>query len=400
MATPKYSIPEEFKDQLRFVEAADTRSDDEILASLHKAAPLTSSEKNIWAFWDSGIDKMPAWTRRNVVNWARLCGPSWTIRILDMVPNSSNNALNFVPPAMLPEIFTKGTMKGPYTGPHSADFLRGALTYLYGGVFMDVGIILVRSLDKMCWDILSDPSKPQQISVPWMYGTTMANHFVAARQHDPFIKRWHNLFVYLWSGKDNYEGLSANPLMAFTAKLDFSASRSRGFAWDFQVEPAVVFDYVTQVTAWLRLCMLEEAGDGFSCADYAQNNILWFDALEEDWAAENVVGYQGEKLFEALTTRLDEDPESERYKKAYECVWRILTNSSMQKVTHGKNLTKTPALGVLLDKPENANKDIEPGTFADLLRYGSVHFEQTRAQITIIQTEKPAETMKKGVFEP
>ncbi|QGA12405.1 hypothetical protein EYB26_000049 [Talaromyces marneffei] len=220
-------------------------------------------------------------------------------------------------------------MKGPYTGPHSADFLRGALTYLYGGVFMDVGIILVRSLDKMCWDILSDPCNPQQISVPWMYGTTMANHFIAARQHDPFIKRWH----------------------------------------DF-------------------------------CADYAQKNILRFDALEEDWAAETVVGYQGEKLFEALTTRLHEDPESERYKRAYETVWRILTNSSMQKVTHGKKLTKTPALGVLLDKPENANKDIEPGTFADLLRYGSVHFEQTRSQITVIQTEKPTETMKKGIFEP
>lgn len=141
-------------------------------------------------------------------------------------------------------------------------------------------------------------------------------------------------------------------------------------------------------------------GDGFSCADYAQKNILWFDALEEDWAAETVVGYQGEKLFEALTTRLHEDPESERYKRAYKTVWRILTNSSMQKVTHGKKLTKTPALGVLLDKPENANKDIEPGTFADLLRYGSVHFEQTRSQITVIQTEKPTETMKKGIFEP
>uniref|UniRef100_A0A093Y562 Uncharacterized protein n=1 Tax=Talaromyces marneffei PM1 TaxID=1077442 RepID=A0A093Y562_TALMA len=259
MATPKYSIPGEFKDQLRFVDAADTRSDDKILDSLREAAPLGPSEKNTWAFWDSVVNNMPDWTRRN-------------------------------------------------------------------------------------------------ISVPWMYGTTMANHFIAARQHDPFIKRWHDLFVYLWSGKDIYEGHCVVEIL-----------------------------YV---------------GDGFSCADYAQKNILWFDALEEDWAAETVVGYQGEKLFEALTTRLHEDPESERYKRAYKTVWRILTNSSMQKVTHGKKLTKTPALGVLLDKPENANKDIEPGTFADLLRYGSVHFEQTRSQITVIQTEKPTETMKKGIFEP
>ncbi|EED19058.1 conserved hypothetical protein [Talaromyces stipitatus ATCC 10500] len=392
MTAPKYEIPKEFKNQLRFVESADSRSDDEIVASLRKAAPLNSSEKNIWAFWDSGLDSMPAWTRRNVINWARLCGPSWTIRILDAVPNSPNHALNYVPPAMLPEAFVKGTLKGPYTGPHSADFLRGALPYLYGGVFIDVGIILIRSLDKICWDILSDPSKPQQVSVPWMYGTVMANHFVAARQHDPFIKRWHDLFVYLWSGKNSHEGLSANPLVAFAQKLDFSASQRRGFAWDFQVGPGVVFEYITQVIAWLRLCMLEEAGDGFSCADYAQNNILWFDSMEEDWAAE--------KFFEALTTRLDDDPESERYKKAYELIWRLLTKSSMQKITHGKNLTKTPALGILLDKPENVNKDIEEGTFADLLRYGSVHFEQTRSQIAVVKIEKPVETMKKGVFEP
>lgn len=400
MAAPRYNIPTEFKEQLKYVEAADTRSDDEILASLRQAAPLTSSEKNIWAFWDSGLDSMPAWTQRNVVNWARLCGPSWTIRILDVVPGSANHALNFVPAALLPEAFVKGTLKGPYKGPHSADMLRGALPYLYGGVFMDVGIILVRSLDKICWDILSDPTKPQRVSVPWMYGTVMANHFVAARQHDPLIKRWHELFVHLWQGQQSHEGLSANPLVAFAQKLDFSASRRRGFAWDFQVEPGVVFEYITQVIAWLRLCMLEDAGDGFNAVEYAQKNILWFDSLEEDWAAETVVGYDGQSAFDALSTKLDEDPESERYKKAYKTVWRILTKSSMQKISHGKNLTKTVALGVLWDEPENADKDHEDGTFASLLRYGSVHFEQTRPEIKVVQAERPQETLKKGLFEP
>ncbi|OKL63426.1 hypothetical protein UA08_01181 [Talaromyces atroroseus] len=400
MATPTYTIPEEFKEQLRYVESLDSRSDEEILESLRRVAPLNCSEKNIWAFWDSGLDKMPAWTQRNVINWARLCGPSWTIRVLDAVPNSPNHALNFVPAALLPKAFVQGTLRGPYTGPHSADFLRASLPYLYGGVFMDVGIILVRSLDTICWDALADSATPYRISVPCMYGTTLANHFVAARQHDPFIKRWHELFVHLWDNRESCDGLSSNPLVSFAKELDFSASRRRGYAWDFQVEPIVVFEYIMQVIAWLRLCMLEDAGDGFSCADYAQNTVLWFDALEEDWGAETVIGYQGQPFFEALATRLDEDPDSERFKKAYELVWRILTKSSMQKITHGKNLTKSPALGSLWDLPENTNKDFEEGTFANLLRYGSVHFEQTRTQITIHQTEKPAKTMKKSVFEP
>jgi hypothetical protein len=57
----------------------------------------------------------------------------------------------------------------------------------------------------------------------------------------------------------------------------------------------------------------------------------------------------------------------------------------MQKITHGKNLTKTPAWGLIWDEKGNESKDIEPGTFAELLRYGAVRFEQTRESITYVQ---------------
>lgn len=65
----------------------------------------------------------------------------------------------------------------------------------------------------------------------------------------------------------------------------------------------------------------------------------------------------------------------------------------MQKITHGKNLTYEPACGVLLDLPENLGKDCEPGTFGELLRYGSVHFEQTRGKINYLEPERPAPNM-------
>lgn len=397
-----FEIEAAFKDQLRYVEARDPRPEEEILDSIREPqVAAEASEKNIWAFWHSGLGDMPGWTQRNVVNWARLCGPSWTIRVLDTVPGSPNNALKYVPADLLPETFVKGTMTGVYVGPHSADFLRGALLYLYGGVFMDVGNILVRNLDDICWNILSNPHSPRQVSVPWMYGTTMVNSFVAARKNDPFIERWHDLFIHLWKGRDSYEGISSNPLISNVLKnKDFSESVARGFQWQFKIEPCVVFEYITQVVSWDRLCMLEDAGDGFSCADYARDNILWFDALEEDWAAEPIVGFTGQALFDALATRLDADPNSERYKQAHAVTWRILTKSSMQKVTRGKNLTKTPALGLLWDLPENKGKDFEKGTFAELLRYGSVHFEQTRPEIAVVQIKKPKVTMRKGVFEP
>jgi hypothetical protein len=398
MAEIQFLIPTEFQDQLHFVEPTENRSNDEILSSLTKHVPVIS-EKNIWAYWHAGLHAMPPWCQRNIVGWVKI-NPGWTIRVLDTVSDSPNHALKFIPPEMLPGTFVKGTMDGPYKGPHSADFLRGALLYLHGGAFMDVGIILFRPMDRICWAQLEDPKSPFQVSVPNMYGTVMANHFVASRKGDPFIKRWHDLFIYLWKDHTNYSGMIQSPLLSFALGLDFSESQKRGYNWEFIVEPLTVFEYITQVTAFLRLTMLEDAGDGFSCADYSVNNILWFDALEEDWGAETIVGYRGEDAANALATKLDADPDSEEYKTAYKLVWRLLTKSSMQKITHGKNLTKTPAWGLIWDEKGNESKDIEAGTFAELLRYGAVRFEQTRESIEYVEAEKPAQTMKKGVFEP
>lgn len=343
---------------------------------------------------------MPEWCQRNVIDWHRICGPSWTIRVLDTVPESPNHALNYVSANILPETFVQGTMTSPYVGPHSADFLRGACLLLHGGVFMDVGIILTRSLDRICWAQLEDPASPFQVSVPWMNGSIIANHFVASRKEDPFIKRWHDLFIHLWDSRTSHNGIGQNPLLAFDLTEDFAEAIKRGFGWEFSVEPHAIFEYISQVVAWRRLCMLEDAGDGFSCADYARDRVLWFDSLEENWAFEPILGFRGEEAFNALTTRVDSDPGSEEYKLAYKAVWRVLTRSSMQKITHGKNLTKTPALGLLWDMESNKGKDNEPGTFAELLRYGSTHFLQTRESIEYVQGKRPAQTVRKGVFEP
>ncbi|EEQ86131.1 capsule polysaccharide biosynthesis protein [Blastomyces dermatitidis ER-3] len=397
MAPHQFTIPPEFQGDLKYVEPRHARTDEEIISALNAFTPV-ESEKNIWAFWDSGIQSMPGWCKRNVANWSRLCGPSWTIRVLDAVPDSPNYALKYLPADMLPEAFTKGTMDGPYTGPHSADFLRGACLYLHGGVFMDVGILLVLDLDRVCWSTLADDSSPKNVAVPCMYDGVMANHFVASRKGDPFIKRWHDLFVHLWGNRTSHAGMASSPLLSYAAQLDLTAAAQNGYQFEFSVDAMTVLEYITQVLCWGRLCRLEDAGDGFSCADYAADNILWFDSLKEDWALETIVGFRGQNAFDALSTRLDVDPESEEYKTAYKAVWRVLTHSSMQKVSHAKKLSPSPGLGYLWDDKDGA--DCEPGTFGELLRYGSVYFEQTRESIAIVQLEKRKDTFRKGVFEP
>ena len=190
MSPRKFDIPPAYQDQLSFRQTRDGRSDADVLESLSTFRPVTS-EKNIWAFWHSGIHSMPAWCQRNVCAWVRThVHDGWTVRVLDSIEGSENYSLRYVADAGLPDSYVHGTMDGPYVGPHSADMLRGACLYAHGGVFLDVGIPLIRSIDRICWAKLEDPNPPFEVAAPWVYGTHIGNHFVAARKASPFIHRW------------------------------------------------------------------------------------------------------------------------------------------------------------------------------------------------------------------
>ena len=146
--------------------------------------------------------------------------------------------------------------------------------------------------------------------------------------------------------------------------------------------------------------MLEDPNDGFNGADYYKKKVLLLDLLSEDWGAEATIGFSWQDLLEVLATKRDADPQSEQYRTAHKTVWRLLTRSSMQKVTHRKNLTKDPALGVLLDMEENQGKDAALGTMAELLRYCSVHFEQSQEKNEYVKAKKPEQKITKGLLEP
>lgn len=182
--------------------------------------------------------------------------------------------------------------------------------------------------------------------------------------------------------------------------MDYDAAQSKNFNWDFKIEPAKVMEYIAQVLSWIRLCMLEDPDGEFSGAEYYAKHVLLYDVLPENWAAEATIGFIGQDFFDVLNTRLDTPPESPEYQKAYRTIWRLLTRSSMQKVTHAKNLTNDLSLGILWDMKENEGQDAAPGTFAELLRYGSVHFEQRRKEIEYVKAQKPEQVLKKGLFEP
>ena len=185
----KFKIPVEFQDQLELISSPDERSDQEILNIVQRHVPVTS-EKNIWCFWDKGIDKLPGWCKRNVINWGRICDSSWTIRLLNNVPGSKNYILDYIPYHMLPKCFVEGTIEAKFVGQLMSDMITGPLLYLYGGVVMDVGCMLFRDLDRGLWSVLEDLDTEYQVAVPTLDGQGLSNHFVMARKGNPLIKRW------------------------------------------------------------------------------------------------------------------------------------------------------------------------------------------------------------------
>ena len=106
----------------------DPRTDEEIAETLCAYRPVTS-ERNVWAFWDEGFLALRPWYRRNVLAWVRRLGPSWTVRVLDLVPHSPNHVHRFVAPENFPAAFNQGTMDGPNKAQHASDLTRLAVLF-------------------------------------------------------------------------------------------------------------------------------------------------------------------------------------------------------------------------------------------------------------------------------
>jgi hypothetical protein len=207
--------------------------------------------------------------------------------------------------------------------------------------------------------------------------------------------------MHLWKGRTDFTDVIKSPLIGFLQDFKFEKAQEMGFKWDFKVDEQTVLAYIGQIVAWIRLTWIQEPDGGFDGVDYWAKKVLLIDVRSEDWAAEQIIGYNGEDLFRIFTTKMDADCESESYKTAEKTVWRLLTRSTMQKIVHGKGLTHSLSCGTLLDLPENEGKDQEAGTFGELLRYGSVHLEQTRESIVYAApvTVAPEFVIRKGLLE-
>ena len=131
--------------------------------------------------------------------------------------------------------------------------------------------------------------------------------------------------------------------------------------------------------------------------------MLLVPAMQETWYFQNVTGWSGDKQFELLSTKREGEGvvHDERYKDAEGFVLDMLANTSTMKLSHGPPGALSAILADLWDDPKNHHMDNEPGTFAEFLRYGSVHYNQMRRVLELLKIAPTTEeVLHVGVLEP
>jgi hypothetical protein len=363
------------------VEKLDRRSDQEIATWLQSRHEVTS-DKNVWAFWHSGYDKMAPWVQRNIINWVRRLGPDWTVHLLDRVDGSETNVYHFVEESYFPDAFNKGTMDGPHVGPHSGDLIRLPLLWKHGGVWMDAGTFLFRHLDDLCWKEIEDVNSPYEMAGfvieirPEV--DAMLNGFIATKRNNPFIKRWHEIYVALWEGVTNSHNFHKHPLLRHLPLLCPPVDKLN--CPDLSVMMESFSDYLAHFMAFERLRKLIDPSDGFNGPEYYAKHMFLAPALQETFYFQQVTGWSGTRQFELLTKQRtgDDVVKDDVWNAAEAFVNDALANTSTMKLSHGPPGALDSFLADLWDSKDHQDKDNIEGTFSSYLRYGSVHFYQKR----------------------
>lgn len=369
----------------------DLRPDADIDALFLQPAPVPEGdEKNVWFFWHSGYATMHPYTKRTIRTYhRRFARKGWTIRVLDVAPDSPGNVGNFVDvsdPGLFPRAFREGTITGTYALQHTSDLVRWPLLLRYGGVYADVGLMPIGDLDRLWNETVGNPDphpvtgKRYEVLSYHMGGLdgedpssrySLTNYFLCSRPDNPLFVRCHRLFLALWDqdgGKTSTEGMHRSPLLK---DLDLLGKE---FSPDVQV---ALSDYIIQGQV-LRLVMGSvDAEDGWDGPGYVTEHLYGMDYMVGSQLVNERTAWSGARAFGLLSLRLPGEGEAESadQKAAREIVEDCLSRSFAFKLAHGLILAVLgDTLGSLWRKHEGS--DDVPGTYAHWLRYGMIHWTQ------------------------
>lgn len=165
-------------------------------------------ERTIWGYWAQGYDEMPEFFKLCVETWRRH-NPNWDVRIVQ-----KSTVHEYLSAAELPNRFMQ--MLSHQT---ASDCVRLALLSRYGGIYMDVSILLRSGLDQLCWDAIASGRRAATVFFHPYYGTQALggedlteSWFLATLPGNPFFIRWRDLFRELLHNRLDIDGLLQHPL--------------------------------------------------------------------------------------------------------------------------------------------------------------------------------------------
>lgn len=142
------------------------------------ADAISTGSKVLWGYWHMGRENLPPFCELCVRTWEAR-HPGWTVVIL-----SDSSFKTYVSPSDLPSTFESLKVQ------HRSDIVRFAVLRRYGGVYLDVSTVCMKSFN----DIWENPGDAEvMLAMPgWLdCGTKIVNNAIimALKPHTPYIRR-------------------------------------------------------------------------------------------------------------------------------------------------------------------------------------------------------------------
>lgn len=290
-------------------------------------------------------------------------------------------------------------MTGTHAAPHAADLIRLPLLNLYGGVWIDVGFMLFRGLDDLCWNALEDETNTLEIAGFRMtINTDVAmfwNGFIAARKGCLAVKHWHDTFLKLWEGRDSTVGMNSHALLRHLPWYEVPSSTGKAPAFEY----ARFLDYLAQMFCLERLRHISDPGLNWDGPAYFARRVLLYECVSEVYWAQDLTHWDGRKQFNLLSRQREGAKQDGDYMEAEQFVEGILAMSSTMKLSHGIVTDQREYLARIWDQAENTDSDMKSGTFAAHLRWASIHFKQTRELVPLLLPLREDALLTGGLLE-
>jgi hypothetical protein len=361
----------------------------------------TSTSKSIFAFWHSGIETLPPYLLRNVLNWhARFSPLGWTIYVLNAVPSSPLNVSNFIDTTsqkVVPEAFTAGTLDGAYKAQHTSDLIRYPLLLKYGGIYLDVGILQFGDIDWLWTQHISNPDSPYEFA-----GFTMGmapefsivNFCMMSTPNNPLVARAHRIVLKLWENKTNTSGMHSHPLVKHVPLMKVPNEvviEEEGMA-KVTINDESMTDYAIQIQCMGSAQRWVDDEEGWDGPRYVREKAWLLSMMDGAFLYEQLMSWNSAKEFDLLKRELPthKNKESKEQKEAREFVEAVVSRSWCFKLGHGfsAKLFGADTLGMLWRKEDGS--DCREGTYAGWLRWAELNLTH----------EKDTKSMDVPVYEP